>query len=170
MLCESCQKNEATVHLTQVVEETVKKVHLCEACAAKSGLDLHAPLSISDLLMGLGKAAEPEPDGSEKACPRCHMRPSDYKKTGRLGCPDCYEAFAAALAPLIKGMHRHEQHVGKVPSGTMPPAVPAAAKDERTALERQLAKAIEDENYEEAAQLRDRLQEAVRPPRKKSSS
>lgn len=161
MLCESCKQREATVHLTQVVDDSVKKVHLCEECAAQKGLDVHGPVSISDLLMGLGKVVEPQkekPSVEEHSCPRCHMRPADFKKTGRLGCPDCYEAFAVELGPLIKGMHRSERHVGKAPGGI--PAAPASAGEDLAALQKALEKAVAGERYEEAARLRDRIQAA----------
>jgi len=163
VLCESCQQREATVHLTQVVDDSVKKVHLCEECAAQKGLDVHGPVSISDLLMGLGKAVEPQkekPSVDERSCPRCHMRTADFKKTGRLGCPDCYEAFAVELGPLIKGMHRSEQHVGKTPGGVPARPPPAPARDDLAALQRALEKAVAAEQYEEAARLRDRIQAA----------
>lgn len=163
MFCESCKQREATVHLTQVVDDSVKKIHLCEECAAQKGLDIHAPVSISDLLLGLGKAVEPAaeaPAASERACPRCHMRPADFKKTGRLGCPDCYEAFTVELGPLIKGMHRSEQHTGKMPGPVTdaPPPPPAGA--DVGALQRALDHAVAAENFEEAARLRDRIQAA----------
>ncbi|MBP7829681.1 MAG: UvrB/UvrC motif-containing protein [Kiritimatiellae bacterium] len=166
MLCESCKQHEATVHLTQVVDDSVKKVHLCEECAAQKGLDVHGPVSISDLLMGLGKAIEPEskrPAAGEHACPRCHMRPSDFKKTGRLGCPDCYDAFAGELGPLIKGMHRSEQHVGKAP-GTAGAAPAPAGDSGLAALQKALEEAVAGERYEEAARLRDLIQAARAAP------
>lgn len=160
MLCETCKQREATVHLTQVVDDSVKKVHLCMECAAQSGLDIQGPVSISDLLMGMGQALETgkEPPAGERSCPRCHMRSSDFKKTGRLGCPDCYESFAAELKPLIKGMHRSEQHIGKTPGGGVETWAGADVK----ALQRELEKAVGEEKYEEAARLRDRIQ-ATRP-------
>lgn len=150
MLCEMCHKKEATVHLTQVINNTVKKVHLCEECAAKSGVDIHSPISITDLLLGLSASAE------DRACPQCHLRRSDFKKTGRLGCPRCYEAFEAELTPLIKSMHRGTRHVGKAPVRSTSRGDPAVELQE---LEEQLRQAIAAENYERAAQLRDRIKE-----------
>lgn len=155
MLCESCHEREATVHLTQVVDGSVEKVHLCEECANKSGFDLHGPVSISDILVGMGGALDQE--GTERSCPRCHLRRADFKKTGRLGCPVCYETFTTELMPLIKAMHRSEQHLGKVPSRE---DVRVRMSAEIAALQKDLDEAVAAENYEEAARLRDRIQKA----------
>lgn len=155
MLCESCNEREATVHLTQVADGSVKKIHLCEDCAAKSGFDVKGPMSITDILLGMGGAVDAAGGGDEKTCPRCHMRRADFKKTGRLGCPDCYETFAAELLPLIKAMHRSDQHVGKIPAGEDAQVrITAEVAD----LQKKLDQAVADENYEEAARLRDEIQ------------
>ena len=166
--CEICKEREATVHLTQVVEGQVKKLHLCETCAAKSGFDINGPLSITDILLGMGlqKPDESEPvavpagpieSGLERSCPRCHMRRTDFKKGGRFGCAECYAAFADELPPLLKAMHRSERHVGKVPAGQGKRIRASAELDE---LKAQLKKAIDTEAYEEAARLRDRIENA----------
>lgn len=155
MLCESCKEREATVHLTQVIDGSVKKVHFCEECAAKSGLDVHGPMSITDILLGMGSSLASAEAGPERSCPRCHMRRADFKKTGRLGCPECYETFSKELVPLIKAMHRSEQHQGKVPSRE---GVRVRMSTEIAGLQKQLDQAIAAENYEEAARLRDRIQ------------
>jgi len=155
MLCDHCHEAEATVHLTQVVDGSVKKLHLCETCAAKSGFDLQGPISITDILLGLGGAMGAAPEVEEKACPRCHLRRTDFKKTGRLGCPDCYDAFAGELVPLIKAMHRKDQHAGKVPSRE---GARTRLNAEVAALQKRLDQAVEGEDYEEAARLRDELQ------------
>ena len=154
MICESCHEREATVHLTQVIDGEVKKVHLCEECAAKSGFDIHGPLSIQDILLGMGQTAGETPSGPERSCPKCHFRRSDFKKTGRLGCPDCYETFAVELLPLIKAMHRSDQHMGKVPSRE---GSAVRLTTEIAALQKALDQAITNENYEEAARLRDQI-------------
>ena len=157
MICEACHEKEATVHLTQVAEGEVKKVHLCEDCAAKSGFDMHGPLSIQDILLGMGQVSEEASAGPERSCPKCHFRRSDFKKTGRLGCPDCYETFAAELLPLIKAMHRSDQHMGKIPSRE---GSAVRLSSEIAAIQKALDQAIAQENYEEAARLRDRIQDA----------
>jgi protein arginine kinase activator len=154
MLCESCNDREATVHLTKVIDGSVEKVHLCEECAAKSGFDIHGPISISDILVGMGgapagKAAEPD-----RTCPRCHMRRADFKKTGRLGCPSCYQTFEDELLPLVQAMHRTQQHSGKIPANE---GVRVHISAEITKLQGELDKAIAAENFEDAARLRDQI-------------
>ncbi len=164
MQCEMCKEREATVHLTQVVGSEVKKVNLCEGCAAKSGLDIKGTISITDLLMGLsgggkapaggGKPPREEAPEAERTCPRCHMRRADFRKTSRLGCADCYAAFAPELAPMLHNMHRAHQHTGKIPARESQ-SIQASA--ELAALQKALEKAIAEEQFEEAARLRDRI-------------
>ncbi len=155
MLCESCKEREAVVHYTQVADGSVKKVHLCVECAEKMGINASSAVSMSEILLGLGyKGKGNEPD-EDLSCPRCHMRRADFKKTGRLGCADCYQTFATDLAPLIKAMHHSEQHVGKVPAHE---GIRARLSSEIAGLQKALDQAIATENYEEAARLRDRIQ------------
>ena len=154
--CEVCKEREATVHLTQVVDGTIKKLHLCEECAAKSGIDVQGPISINDILLGLG-VVQKEPaavPAAEKVCPRCHMRRTDFKKTGRFGCGACYDTFAEELPPLLKAMHRSEQHVGKVPEAE---SLRFRASQELGRLEEELRKAVAEERFEDAAHTRDRI-------------
>jgi protein arginine kinase activator len=155
MLCESCNEHEATVHLTQVVDGSVKKVHLCEDCAAKSGLDVHGPISITDILLGMG-GGKIDAMAEDRSCARCHLRRSDFKKTGRLGCPSCYETFGTELLPMIKAMHRSEQHSGKVPSSE---SMTVKMTAEVAILQQQLEQAVAAEDYEKAARLRDAIAE-----------
>lgn len=155
MLCEKCQHNEATVHLTQVVDGGIKKVHLCESCAKQSGFDVQGPISITDILLGMGlQKDEAESTGREVSCPRCHMNRVDFKKTGRLGCPECYTTFADELAPLLKAMHRGPRHAGKYPAREKTRYL---VTEELEQLRKALDKAVRNEAYEEAATLRDRI-------------
>lgn len=156
MLCEICKTEEATVHLTQVIDGSIKKLHLCESCAQNSGFDLQGPISITDILLGLGGKKEEVPSiSAERSCPRCHMRRSDFKKTGRFGCAMCYQAFSDDLPPLLKAMHRSDRHVGKVP---LKERAKIDASRELTRLQGELQDAIDKENYEVAATLRDKIQ------------
>ncbi len=161
MLCEICQEEPATVHLTQVINGQVKKMHLCAGCAEASGVDLDNPVAMADLLLGFGaEPAKARAGEADRACPHCHLRRSDFKKTGRLGCPQCYDAFSAELAPMLRAMHRRDHHTGKRPAGR-PPAPPA--ESDLSQLERDLAEAIAAERYEQAARLRDQLRDRRGP-------
>ena len=161
--CEICKEREATVHLTQVIDGKVKKMHLCEQCAAKSGFDVNAPLSITDILlsMGMQKPADepaevvPVAAGMERTCPRCHMRRTDFKKGGRFGCAECYEAFADELPPLLKQMHRSDHHTGKIPANQ---GRKIKTDAEIAAMQTKLKKAIASEAFEEAARIRDQIE------------
>ncbi len=162
MKCERCKDKEATIHLTQVVDGVVKKVHFCEECAAQSGFDVHGPMSITDVLLGMsGEAPEPLPSHKsvEHSCPRCHLRRVDFKKTGRLGCPACYDAFEDQLKPILRVMHRQERHQGKIPERMKKEVENTQALGE---LREQLQKAVAEEHYEEAARLRDLIQQVTR--------
>ena len=155
MLCQICGKNEANVHLTQMLNNEVRKLHLCEQCAEKKGIDVNAPASVSSFLLGL--AAPPEGAKAEKAgraCRECGMRIADFKKLSRLGCPSCYAVFARELEPLLGGMHKGTRHAGKKPARhpatiNIPPSLEA--------LKKSLAAAVASEKYEEAAHIRDQI-------------
>ena len=158
MLCEQCSEKEATVHLTQVLDGQVKKLHLCEECAAESGFDVEGTTSVTDILLGLGGQAPAAPGKPardfERSCPKCHMRKSDFKKTGQFGCPACYEAFEDDVAPLIRAMHRGDRHVGKVPERE---SLRVRVSSELAALKTALDEAVTEEEFEEAAKLRDQI-------------
>ncbi len=154
MICESCGKNTATVHWTEIRNNTVHKMHLCESCAAAKGLDINDPDHIPEMLMGMSaKKMEPK---NNRTCPQCHMRMSDFKKTSRLGCQTCYEVFGNELKMLLESMHKANRHVGKTPSKCAEAScAPAALIVLRNALEA----AIAAEHYEEAARLRDQIRQ-----------
>ena len=155
MQCETCHSQTATVHLTQVTEEGVRKLHLCEECAQNAGIDLDDAASIADaLLVGWGEKKSAPADTDE--CPECHLKASDFKRTGRLGCPHCYTAWRERLRPLIRSTHRAERHRGKKPRQS-----PSSADigREAEALRNALSEAVAREAFEEAARLRDRLRD-----------
>lgn len=158
MQCEVCNEKEATIHLKQVVNQDVKELHLCEECAAESGVDINNPLTLQDVLLGLGTQKEADPETGGRSCPRCHMRFSDFKKTSRLGCQACYEAFAEELAPLLEAMHKGVQHVGKKAGAVAAPSR-EATPSRLAALQQALTQAVAAERYEEAARLRDQIQQ-----------
>jgi len=156
MKCECCHENEATVHLTQVVNGEVKKLNLCQSCAEANGVSLKMPVSITEILLGLGgkKPAGETPARFELTCKRCQLTQSEFKKGGRLGCPECYKAFMGELASVVKAMHHNVQHVGKIPARQGSEARRAA---KIAALQDDIRSAVAKEDYEEAARLRDEI-------------
>ena len=157
MVCELCKQTQATVHLTEIVNDQMTELHLCEACANQKGAQVESHFGLSDLLSGLsdfGKAQEPE-EVSTKACSTCGMTYDDFRKVGRLGCADCYTTFKRSLGSLLKRIHGSPLHVGKSPMRLVKPA--KVAKSELLDLKRKLERAIESEEFEDAAKLRDQI-------------
>jgi protein arginine kinase activator len=172
MKCDVCKGGEASVHLTQIVGGKMQKIDLCESCANAKGVSDPVGFSLADLLIGMGPSpSAPVPTGevasTEHKCPGCGMTQADFKKSGRLGCSQCYDTFVEALAPLLKGMHKGEQHIGKNPDGNPPDT----KFDERLKLlRRELAQAVKSEQYETAADLRDRIHKLEQDLRSKEST
>ena len=158
MRCEICAKFEATVHLTEIVNDKVTKLNLCEACAKEKGTEMEEHFGLNDLLAGLadiGATVKPEVAGTIK-CPSCGFSYQDFRKVGRLGCGGCYEAFKKELTQLLRRIHSADRHVGKVPV-----MMGKTVKDIQTIQELRLKmdKAIQTEEFEEAARLRDKIKE-----------
>lgn len=148
MKCESCGENDASVELTQVVEGDLRKWNLCEACAEEKGIEQQGEVSLTDILFGMG--GEDSAPAMDVSCPGCHMRRSDFKQKTRFGCPQCYRTFETELGPLLMAMHKGERHVGKIPR-----SAEFSAKIE--SLQAELDDAVKAQNYELAAELRDRI-------------
>ena len=157
MLCDICGKNQATVHLTEIVDEQMNELHLCEECARQKSAQMEQQFGLSDLLAGLAEFEKPalEKEVSSLKCPNCNLTYADFKKIGRLGCGECYKAFKKYLGPLLKRIHGSSQHVGKVPAKVKV----VRKKIDLTDLRNALQKAIENEEFEEAAKLRDQIKE-----------
>ena len=160
MVCEACKQQQATVHLTEIVNDQMTELHLCEACANQKGAQVESHFGLADLLSGLadiGKAAEIEEETATKACPSCGMTYDDFRKVGRLGCAECYTTFKRNVVSLLKRIHGSTHHLGKTPASLIKPA---QGKPELAGPKRQLERAIEMEEFEEAAHLRDQIREA----------
>jgi len=168
MICDICHKREATIHITEIVNGEAKELHVCQKCAETESIKMQQSFGIADLLSGLvdfpSLIEEEEP---LLRCPTCGMSYTDFRKLGRLGCSDCYIAFRKVLLPLLKNIHGSTHHIGKEPEKIIP-----AVKEEKgrrgkvltkknriEMLKQKLQKAIEAEEYEEAAVLRDRIRE-----------
>lgn len=154
MTCDVCKTNPATVFLTQIVDGKMQKVNLCEACSKEKGVTDPTGFALADLLLGLGAAQEIEKGGGSQRCHACGFSQADFKKTGRLGCPQCYETFSEGLGSLLKAMHKGTSHVGKIPNRLMETLRTEAQMKE---LQRDLQQAIAGEDYERAAELRDQI-------------
>jgi len=153
MVCDICKKTDATVYLAKIVGGKLLKANLCESCAKEKGVEASAGFD-EDLLVGLGADIKIESPGAQ--CSVCGFSQADFKKTGRLGCSACWETFETGLASLLKAMHKGDHHVGKVPAKAMHTLVLSGKIRE---LSEQLDKAVAEEKYEDAAQLRDEIRE-----------
>ena len=156
MTCEVCQTENATVHLTQIINGKMQKIDLCEKCAKEKGVADPAGFSLADMLLGLGAADEMKSSsGSEElVCPQCGFTQPDFKKTGRLGCPQCYVTFSEGLNVILKDMHKGVSHKGKIPSRQ---ARTEMFQNRLKSLQTELQQAVQSENYEAAAHLRDQI-------------
>ena len=158
MLCSICKEKTATVHLTQIVGDKMQKMDLCEDCAKAKGINDPTGFGLADLdlMLGLGASQQIEQaaGGVEVKCPRCGFTQADFKKSGRLGCPECYQTFAEGLGGLLKTMHKGTRHTGKAPEALRQSR---DLSDRLKTLQNKLARAIKDENFEQAAALRDEI-------------
>lgn len=150
--CDLCTKP-ATVHLTQIVNNKVHKVDLCEACAQAKGVTDPSGFSLADLLVKASLNPEASPPAGVR-CERCGCTQADFKKHGRFGCPDCYDAFRSLVDPMLENMHHGTTHSGKVPVRALERK---SLYDRLTKLELDLSEAVKSERYEDAARTRDEI-------------
>ncbi len=156
MLCEKCKKNVATVHLTEIVNNQKIEKHLCEECSKEEGYTIKTHVSLQDLLTAFISAHSEASEVAEKTCPQCGATYADFRNEGRLGCPNDYEVFREAIDPLLEKVHGKVEYTGKVPS--------RAGESQRKqyqimTMRRELREAVEREDYENAAKLRDEIKE-----------
>jgi protein arginine kinase activator len=160
MKCEICGLKDAVIHIRQMQKENVHELHICEACAQEKGLirEEESELPVTNLLAGLieGRDLEEAVGKTASACPRCGMKLADFRKTGRLGCVQCFQAFEPDLRSILSQMAARPRHAGKLPAAV---SDPADREPDREGLRVELRAAVESEDYEKAAQLRDRLRE-----------
>ena len=160
MLCDICGKNPATVHLTEIIDEQMSELHLCEECARHKSEQMEQQFGLSDLLAGMTEFTKSNNKEIETAeavkCASCGLTYADFKKVGRLGCADCYNTFKKYLAPLLKRIHGSCQHFGKSPIKV---TKQLKKKIDMQELRAKLQKAIEAEAFEEAARIRDQIKE-----------
>jgi protein arginine kinase activator len=157
MLCDLCGKNQATVHLTEIIDDAMNELHLCEECARAKSAQMEQQFGLGELLAGLADF-EKQPGAEKEAvslkCPNCGFNYSDFRKLGRLGCSECYPTFKKYLGPLLKKIHGSVMHFGKSPAKADRVSL---SRPDLVELRRQLQQAIENEAFEEAARLRDQI-------------
>jgi protein arginine kinase activator len=157
MRCDNCGKKEAAIHLTQIVNNEMSTHHLCEGCAAAKGLETGAAAAtapLADFLAQMGKSGGSAP-ANTAACPGCGLSLADFKRTGRLGCSRCWSHFDGSMRGLLRKLHGSTQHVGKV---YLPPDPSEMDRTARVvSLRRSLQRAVDEEDFERAAALRDQI-------------
>ncbi len=162
MICDNCQERDAVVNLTKVKDGTVRQQHLCERCAAEQGVETTVATpkpALSDFLQAVNQQAVAAP-GDQSACHFCGATARDFRQSGRVGCARCYNAFERSLRELLRRLHGNAKHTGRkyVP----PTAAVLEAVGTVGQLREELRRAIAAEQFELAAQLRDRLRNAER--------
>jgi protein arginine kinase activator len=158
MSCDQCREREAVIHLTQIVNDQVTTLHLCERCAAEKGVESPGAVAktpLGSFLAAMGKEVEVPAPRTADTCSQCGGSLQDFRESGRLGCPECWRAFEGPLRDLLRRLHGSTHHMGERYAdhhGATP-----GPKVEVVDLREQLRAAVESENFELAAELRDRL-------------
>lgn len=160
MICESCGENEATIHFTKIEDGEMEEKHLCENCAKiNEKIDMGIQFNLNDLFGGLlGLDIEENKKNAKKdvVCNRCGTSYKKILNTGKFGCPNCFINFREDIKPLLRSIHGHDEHNGKIPINT----------DKRLSnrrkikeLKERLNLSILEERYEDSAKIRDEIRE-----------
>ena len=155
MICDNCGKEPATVHYKEMRGDETTEYHLCEKCAIEKGIQIKPekkPFTVSNILAGMAD----EVGSDMETCKGCGLTYREFKESGRLGCSQCYESFKEQLRPLLRRIHGSNVHMGKSPSSRQGVF---EKKKEIEKLKEELSAAIDREEFERAAELRDKLKE-----------
>ena len=171
MTCDICGKKKATVHLTEIVDEQMSEMHLCEECARQKSSQMEQQFGLADLLAGLSDPSKTSNSkDSEKIvlkCSRCGLPYEDFRKFGRLGCGGCYTSFKEHLTGLLRKIHGSNKYLGKTPAtfqeapkeplleGQIPALLPS---DDLVGFKTAIAIGHHrGKDFEKAAQIRDKI-------------
>jgi len=167
MLCEDCKKEEATFHYTEINNGKYTETHLCQNCAKKHNYFDKTQILYNDItnpknqIKGFkltNKSDTKLNNNSVRAeylkCANCGLTFKTFKKTGKIGCAECYTNFKSELDFLLKNIHKTTQHIGKKPKRFRKKA---NNNELIKTLQKQLEQAISDENYEQAIIIRDKI-------------
>lgn len=159
MLCQNCGKNEATTHVKRIINGSTSEYHLCQNCASKlgygdffGGFDDFGFGGLFGNLFSQGQSLMGDTSSSALRCEKCGSTFRDIAESGKVGCADCYRIFKDRLMPSFQKIHGRTKHIGKSPSGVVP-----GPEKQLEDLKGKLQKAIETQNFEEAAKLRDQI-------------
>lgn len=156
MLCEKCNKNQATTHIKTVVNGILTEHNLCSRCAAEEGYTGFPSNSLAGLISSMFGDSMPMKVSSVR-CPVCGATFSDISKTGKVGCSECYKTFYNELLPYLKRIHGSTKHVGKIPISS--PITEESSMETIESLRVELNRLVSEEKYEEAAVVRDKIKE-----------
>ncbi len=161
MLCDHCGSDNAAIHLTQIVNNEMRTLHLCDACAAAKGVEgssVPENFPLADFLAQMGgesTSVRGNPGGPDAPCAFCGLTFKEFRESGRVGCPHCWSAFEPQLRALLRRILGGTQHVGKV---YLSPDPTVSEREKRLeGLRRKLGRAVEMEDFERAAELRDQI-------------
>ncbi len=154
MMCDKCGKNPATTHIKTVVNGVVKERNLCPSCAAKGGYGSFGKMSLANMLASMFGDSIQSGTSTKERCICCGSSFSDIAQSGRVGCSECYKTFRKELMPSLNRLHGKVQHVGK---GLCENNSDKKEEDILINLKAELKAAVQKEEYERAAQLRDEI-------------
>ena len=154
--CQRCGKATATVHLTDLIQGEKQERHLCNQCAEDEGVFMKPQqVPLNELLKGFVLQKTNAQELADLSCDQCGMTFVEFRSHGLLGCPNDYDAFEKALGPLLERSHEGAlQHVGKTATRTSAGIV---MQQDMFRLQRELQQAVDEEQYERAASLRDQI-------------
>jgi protein arginine kinase activator len=157
MVCDNCQERDAVVNLTTIENNVVRQLHLCERCAAERGVETSVATPkhpLGEFLHAVQQQSVPASSDAGR-CSFCGQTMRDFRETGRMGCARCYVTFESSMRELLRRVHGGPKHIGR------PYRAPNDSVLERASvlgeLREKLRRAIEQEQFEMAAELRDRI-------------
>ncbi|MCL1914702.1 MAG: UvrB/UvrC motif-containing protein [Eubacteriaceae bacterium] len=167
MLCDLCKQYPATIMIKKIINGVQTEIHLCEQCAKRETISTGGKYDLSDFVKGvldmqsgIDNSTYPQKNISEffakklPKCPSCGLAFSEFRKTAKFGCENCYSAFSSILEPILKKMHGKTVHTGKIARSA---GVDIIKKREISDIQHQLMKAVNEENFELAAEYRDMI-------------
>lgn len=147
MICEKCKKRQASVHIKTLINGVYVEKHLCSECARDydSELDILSPAGIMSSMFTTIEGP------SAKRCKNCGTTATEFKRTGRAGCSECYKAFEDTILPVVRRVQGATNHVGDAPTPVQKP------RSELETLKYEMEEAVRREDYRRAAELRDKI-------------